>query len=147
MKLLYPCGSFRVDSCNVVRDGVVIDACAFEVHCMPHVMTLVPVCVPLKLNCLFLRPFWVLKDQKGGYHLSFYQSENRYHVSGQTLSHHSFLSIPWIWVLVANDPAEGNAFDITGCLQQLSGLVASPSMHRSWFLWGLTGFSTVPPLM
>ena len=60
------------------------------------------------------------EGSKGGCHLSFYQSENRCHVSGQILTlttSHSFLSHSLAFVLVANDLAEGTAFAKTGCLQ------------------------------
>ena len=60
------------------------------------------------------------EGSKWGYHLSFYQSKNRCHASGQILSlttNHRSYYVPWILVFVANDLAQGTAFDKTGCLQ------------------------------
>ena len=174
LKLLYPCGSFKGDSWNVVSKGgeisfkyllstrvlnfwdgswwmhgrpsTVIDACPFEVCHMSHVMTLVLTCLPLELNYLFKRSFWLLRD-KGGYHMSFYQSEIRCHASGQILS----LTTVHPFLLHSLDVGFGcqwsgwrSCFDKTGCLQWLSGLVFTHSMYRPWFLQGLSGFSTVP---
>ena len=54
----------------------------------------------------------------------------------------SYLSycVPGILVLGTNDPDLGTPFAKAGCLQWLSGLSASHSMCRPWFLQGLWAF-------
>ena len=59
------------------------------------------------------------------------------------ITNHLCYCIPGIWALGANDPVIGTPFAKAGCLQQLSGLAASCSMHRSQFLLGLLGSSTL----